>query len=190
MGYHQAGFEVVGIDINQQPHYPFEFHQGDALEYLEEHGHEFDVIHASPPCQKFSQLTRLRGKPKNHPNLINATRDLLAVSGKPYVIENVVGAPLRCDLVLCGTMFGLRMARHRIFETNVQMPLLTTICKHYKLYDPYHGGEMSRGEREKNAEAIGITWFVTRPEVRQAIPPAYTKFIGEMIRSDHEPPRR
>ena len=182
MGYHQAGFEVVGVDINPQPHYPFEFHQGDALEYLEKHGHEFDVIHASPPCPRFSSLTRLRGKNESHPDLIVPTREMLKKIGKPYIIENVEGAPLRIDLMLCGTMFGIAFPKHRIFELSFVLSVLLPPCNHHNVYDPFHGGEQARGEREKLMNLFNIDWNMTRQEVRNCIPPAYTKFIGEAIR--------
>ena len=116
MGYHRAGFEVVGVDIAMQKNYPFEFHQADALEYLQEHGHEFDAIHASPPCQAYS-VTYSLPNVGEYPELIEPIRELLISSGKPYVIENVPGAPLINPVELCGSMFGLNVIRHRRFET-------------------------------------------------------------------------
>ena len=181
MGYHKAGFEVIGVDIDPQPNYPFSFIKADAVAWLEFWGHEFDVIHASPPCQRFSAMQHMHKNKEDHPDYITPIRKLLLESGKPFVIENVVGAPLRVDLMLCGTMFGLPIAKHRIFESNVPMPLLTKVCKHENLYDRFHGGEMARGEREKNSAAHEIDWFMTRQEVREAIPPAYTEFIGKII---------
>ena len=137
MGYHRAGFDVVGVDINPQPRYPFRFVQADALEFLARHGHEFDAIHASPPCQAFCAL---KGMPnyKEHPNLIPQTRALLRATGKPYVIENVPGAPLENAVMLCGTMFGLctkcgaELRRHRLFETNWLL-LCGLTCRHGKV---------------------------------------------------------
>lgn len=183
MGYHRAGFEVVGVDIKPQPNYPFKFIQADAIDYLLEWGKHYDVVHASPPCQKFSAMQHIHKNKTKHPDLIAPTREALKkmCAFRPYVIENVVGAPLRVDLLLCGTMFELSIAKHRIFESNVSMPLLTMVCKHENLYDPYHGGEMARGEREKLSAAIGIDWFMTRGEVREAIPPAYTEYIGKIL---------
>ena len=181
VGYNRAGFEVVGVDIDLQPNYPLEFHQADALEYLEEHGNKFDVIHASPPCQKFSFMQNMHKNTEEHPDFIEPTRVLLEEIGKPYIIENVPGAPIRVDLMLCGTMFGLRVIKHRHFESNVPMPLLTPVCNHTDVYDRFHGGEQARGEREKFSKVQGIDWFMTRYEVRQAIPPAYTEFIGRAI---------
>ena len=180
-GYSLVGYEVVGVDIDDQPNYPFEFHRSDALEYLEVHGHEFDVIHASPPCQRYSIMQHIHKNKEEHPDLIGPTRDGLKRVGRPYVIENVEGAPVRVDLMLCGTMFGMRIPKHRIFESNVTMPLLTPTCNHKNVYDPYHGGEMARGERVKLAEIFGIDWFMTRQELRECIPPAYTKYIGEVL---------
>lgn len=178
MGYHRADFDVVGVDIKPQPHYPFEFVQADALEYVAEHGEEFDVIHASPPCQAYSMMQHIWKNSQDHPDLIEPTRTALLLSNKPFVIENVVGAPLRIALLLCGTMFGLKIIRHRIFESNVSMPLLTYTCHHDNVYDPWHG---NIGEREKLSKEMGIDWFMTRQEVWQAIPPAYTEFIGRQL---------
>src|SRR5690606_26563980 len=106
VGYHMAGFEVIGVDIDPQPRYPFEFHQGDALEYLAKHGGEFDAIHASPPCQAYSRATT-SGTRGNHPRMIAPLRSALGILGKPYVSENVEGAPLISPVRLCGSMFDL-----------------------------------------------------------------------------------
>ncbi len=178
MGYHRAGFEVVGVDIKPQPHYPFEFHQADALTYPFD---GFDVIHASPPCQRFSAMQNIHKNIDRHPDLIAQTRNKLLGAGKPYIIENVPKAPIRVDLLLCGTMFSLPIIRHRIFESNVLAFSLLPPCNHSNVYDPWHGGEQARNERVKLAKAMGIDWFMTRPEVREAIPPAYTEFIGKQI---------
>jgi DNA (cytosine-5)-methyltransferase 1 len=186
MGYHRAGFEVVGVDIEPIKVYPFEFHQTDALEYLAAHGHEFDAIHASPPCQAYTAMQHIRKNGHNHPDLVDPVRQLLIKTGKPYVIENVVGAPLRVDLLLCGSMFGLNIIRHRIFESNVPMPLLVPMCNHEKVYDPWHGGP---GERtaQQFKDAMGIDWMRDaggrnrKGTVAEAIPPAYTEFIGAQL---------
>tara|TARA_Y100000310_G_scaffold329844_1_gene400423 strand:- start:1211 stop:1822 length:612 start_codon:yes stop_codon:yes gene_type:complete len=178
MGYHRAGFEVEGVDIKPQPHYPFKFHLADALESPLD---GYDAYHASPPCQKFSAMQHIHNNRQEHLDLITPTRILLEKTGKPYVIENVVGAPLRISLMLCGTMFGLRIPKHRIFESSIDFPLLTLMCNHDDVYDPYHGGEMARREREKLSAVIGVDWFMTRPEVREAIPPAYTEYIGKRL---------
>jgi DNA (cytosine-5)-methyltransferase 1 len=178
MGYYRAGFEVIGVDINPQPNYPFEFKQADAMTYPLD---DFDVIHASPPCQHYTMMQRICKNKGSHPDLVEATRERLKASDKPYIIENVVGAPLIDAIILCGTMFGLRIARHRQFETNFNLYPLLPSCAHYDLYDQYHGGEMARGEREKLSKVMGIDWFMRRPEVRNAIPPVYTEWIGRQI---------
>lgn len=197
MGYHRAGFDVVGVDIKPQPRYPFEFHQADALEYLAEHGHEFGAIHASPPCQKYCRMRKLtiaQGKAKNYPDLIGDTRQALIASGKPYVIENVEGAPLLCPILLCGSMFGLDVQRHRLFECSVGM--LGPSCNHRvwkAARPPLHRLQgtsrvvgcygKGRGKGDNVAlwkAAMGIDWM-TRPQLAQAIPPAYTEYIGKQL---------
>jgi DNA (cytosine-5)-methyltransferase 1 len=179
MGYHRAGFEVVGVDIAPQPRYPFEFHQADALEYLVEHGHEFDAIHASPPCQHYSAMQHIHKNAHKWPDLVGQTRDLLTASKKPFVIENVIGAPLRVDLMLCGSIFGLGMIRHRIFESNIPMPLLVPTCHHENMYDLWHKEGVD--QRNKIREHLKIDWEMTRQEAREAIPPAYTEYIGNQL---------
>ncbi len=194
MGYHRAGFDVVGVDIKPMPRYPFTFVQGDALEYLAAHGAEFDAIHASPPCQAYMDTNKNGAKSSNHPRLIEPTRKLLEQIGRPHVIENVHLAPLRASLLLCGTMFGLRVIRHRYFELSFGAPL-TMSC--------YHWGQVANGEfigvyafggrghrhgkgmrdgppmaaQVTKAQAMGIDWMVEK-ELNEAIPPAYTEFIG------------
>ena len=183
MGYARAGFEVVGVDIIPQPHYPFGFHQGDALEFLREHGHMFDAIHASPPCQAYSETRKIQSN--DHPELIPPTRMALQQIGLPWVIENVPGSPLIDPVELCGAMFGLRTYRHRLFETSFPV----TIPPH-----PKHGApqaKMGRPPREGEfihvvgnfsgveyaKTAMGIDWM-NRNEMAQAIPPTYTEYIG------------
>ena len=186
MGYHRAGFNVVGVDIEPQPRYPFEFHEGDALEYLAAHGHEFDAIHASPPCQGYSNTQRIMQN--SHPLLIGDVRDALQAAGKPYVIENVVGAPLLDPVQLVGTMFSLGTMRPRLFECSFPVPFL--------LAPPAHTKHTKMGRRPKAGEfmhvvghfsdvraaqlAMGIDWM-TGDELREAIPPAYTEFIGRHL---------
>lgn len=182
MGYHRAGFEVVGIDNKPQPRYPFEFHKADALEYLVEHGHEFDVIHASPPCQKFSEMQKMHNNRDEHLDLIDPTRQALIKLDKLWVIENVEGAPLNTHFMLCGTMFGLRIQKHRLFESNITLPLFMPPCDHRDTYDRYHGGEQARDEKTKHAIAQGIpVGMMDRYGARQAIPPAFTEFIGKLL---------
>jgi DNA (cytosine-5)-methyltransferase 1 len=122
MGYHRAGFDVVGVDLAPQPHYPFEFSQSDALAWLDYPltlGLRFDAIHASPPCQAYSAMSACRpGLADQYPDLVAPTRELLEATGLPYVIENVPRAPLRDPVTLCGHMFGLPLYRHRLFEAN------------------------------------------------------------------------
>ena len=198
MGYHRAGFEVVGIDIEPQPRYPFEFHQGDALEFIRKHGHEFDAIHASPPCQKYSRmnqgLLQSQGRYKEHPALIEATRELLVESGKPYVIENVPGAPLRKPIVLCGSSFNLLVQRHRHFECSFFV--MVPECMHWRFVKDKPGlhrlvGKSrvvgcyghGRGKGDNKAlwsRAMNIDWM-TRDELAQEVPPDYTEWIGRQM---------
>jgi DNA (cytosine-5)-methyltransferase 1 len=186
-GYHRAGFRVIGIDIAPQPRYPYPFVQGDALEFLRKHGKHADVLHASPPCQAFTLAQRIQGR--QHPDLIAATRDLLESADVPYVIENVVGAPLRDPITLCGAMFpGLRVYRHREFESNVE---LTTpahpehVAPLRKMGRPPQPGEFMHvvgnfSGAAQAREAMGIDWM-TRDELREAIPPAYTDHVGRQL---------
>ena len=190
MGYHRAGFDVVGVDINPMAHYPFEFHQGDALEYLLNHWREFDAIHASPPCQAYSVTQRIHGN--QYPKLIKDTRDLLEITGKPYVIENVMGAPLKNPTVLNGLMFGLKVVRARQFETNwfLMAPPEPDNVKVYtnssRGYSAFRNGAThitvagNNFDPKDGAEAMGIDWM-TRPELAEAIPPKYTEFIGRQL---------
>lgn len=196
MGYHRAGFDVVGVDIKQQGHYPFEFHQADALEYVAQHGHEFDAIHASPPCQADSVTRNMpwtRGHKGEIPRLIKPVRELLQDTGLPYVIENVVGADLICPITLCGTMFGIKVFRHRIFESSCLM-LQPPHIPHTGLQVGRDGfvcvaghGDSGRGRipadhRNKASWQLGmgIDWM-TMGEMAEAIPPAYTEFIGRQL---------
>lgn len=174
MGYYRAGFEVVGVDIKPQPHYPFEFHQGDALEYCSEHGREFDVIHASPPCQHYSRATAWRGNRDNHPDLIGVTLSLLKEIDKLWIIENVPDAPIEPHFLLCGSMFGLNIRRHRYFMTSYNAFTLLPPCNHVNLMSFEHKFERAYGD------AMGCDWM-NRDEHRQAIPPAYTEFIGKQL---------
>lgn len=195
MGYSRAGFEVVGVDINPQPHYPFEFIQADALEFVARYGKNFDVIHASPPCQAYSISAPLSNG--DHPRLIEATRTALIATGKPYVIENVPGAPLLNPIVLCGTMFGLGVLRHRLFECEPTIWFPPTSCSHEGAVFPVFGGDQKRARatgktyryitvagksfiKEQAQLAMRIEWM-TNKEMAQSIPPAYTEWIGKQI---------
>lgn len=174
MGYARAGFEVTGVDLHAQARYPFEFHQSDALHYALEHWQDYDAIHASPPCQRFANVTAWRGDQSEHPDLLAATRGLLELTGLPYIIENVPEAPLRRDAVLCGSQFGLRIKRHRVFESNVPLFSLLPECRHVGLLPFMHKGERAF------ADAMGCEWMSNR-EGRQAIPPAYTEHLGGLL---------
>ncbi len=190
VGYARAGFEVVGVDIKPQPNYPYEFHQADALEILTQ-GFEpwqtFDAMHASPPCQAFTTARVIYGK--KHPDLLTPTRELLKKTGLPWVIENVPGAPMRRDLILCGSMFPeLRdgpygIVRHRWFEFSDQAlaPVLVPPCNHPpKTVSVFgHGGHIYHGG-EQWRRVMGIDWM-KRDEIALAIPPAFTEFIGERL---------
>ena len=129
MGYHRAGFDVVGVDHVAQPRYPFEFVQADALEYLAAHGRDFATIHASPPCQAYSRAKNI-GNGKSHPDLVAAVRELLMASGRPYVIENVPGSPLHFPVLVCGLALRLGVKRHRLFESSAF--LFGTCCPRHK----------------------------------------------------------
>jgi len=171
MGYHRAGFDVVGVDINPQPHYPFEFHQADALTYPLD---GFDAIHASPPCQHYANVTKWRGHTAAHPDYVPAVLDRLGDQPMPWIIENVPGAPIRPDFILCGSMFGLRIQRHRWFHTSWNAYDLMPTCDHRGLLPFMHKGEHAY------ADAMGCEWMSNR-EGRQAIPPIYTEYLGERL---------
>ncbi len=185
VGYHCAGFDVIGVDIKPMPHYPFEFHQTDALEYVAGHAHEYDVIHASPPCQAYSVTQRIHGR--TYPKLIGATRDLLKATGRPWVIENVIGSHLD-GITLCGVMFGLKTYRHRQFESNVLL-MQPPHTKHHE-FSVQVGRRASEGQFmtiaghiasiEYARHVMDIDWM-TRDELVEAVPPAYTEFIGRQL---------
>ena len=196
MGYHRAGFDVVGVDIEPQPRYPFEFHRVDALEYLAEHGDGFDAIHASPPCQHYSQMSNCRpGLSSEYPDLLQPTIDALVLTGLPWVVENVEGSGLPRQetfdgdygLLLCGTMFGLALYRHRLFQSSVPV------------VEPHHPVHLVPASRAGHWEpgtvisvsgncspiavardAMGIDWM-NRNELAESIPPAYTEYIGRTL---------
>ena len=187
MGYHRAGFDVTGVDIDPQPRYPFEFHQGDALKFLLEHWQEFDAFTGSPPCQAWTLAQRIQGN--DHPDYVAATRAAFDLIGRPWVIENVEGAPMRDPITLCGGMFpGLRVYRHRLFESNI--PLIqpthpehvTPLRKMGRRPEPgefmhvvgnFSGVALAR-------EAMGIDWM-SRDGLRESIPPAYSKHVGSQL---------
>lgn len=198
MGYARAGFEVVGVDIDPQPAYPFEFHQADAIEYVTDHWREFDAIHASPPCQVHSTLSKgnaTRGVGREHVDLIDRTRAALDAAGLPYIIENVISAPVRPDLTLCGLMFGLRVFRHRLFELGGWTALApehpthrghrVAGWRHGKKYEgdmvAVYGDGGGKGSVEDWQDALGIDWTRSRLSLAEAIPPAMTQYIGERL---------
>ncbi|MFI6325106.1 DNA cytosine methyltransferase [Nonomuraea sp. NPDC050556] len=189
MGYHLAGFTVTGVDIAPQPRYPFTYLQADALEVLSDRKFlaQFDLIHASPPCQAHTQAQPIQGR--RHPDLIAPTRRLLRTSGRQWIMENVPGAPLRPDLILCGSIFPeLRdgpygIKRHRWFEFS-DMPdelALVPPCDHPpKVVSVFgHGGARYHGV-EQWRRVMGISW-ASRDELAEAIPPAYTHYIGNAL---------
>jgi DNA (cytosine-5)-methyltransferase 1 len=173
-GYQQAGFHVVGVDHRPMPNYAGdEFVLADALTFPLE---GFDAIHASPPCQHYANVTAWRGDPADHPDLLPPTRaKLLAEAAVPWVIENLPEAPVRRDYLLCGSMFGLAVRRHRAFETSWRGFSLLPPCHHHAGVLPF----MHKGERAY-ADAMGCTWM-TKEEARDAIPPAYTRHVGEAM---------
>ena len=196
VGYHRAGFHVTGVDTLVHVDYPYELIVGDAIAFLDAGRHEgYDVIAASPPCPRYSTATPASNRDK-HPDLVGPIRDRLQEWGGPYVIENVPGAPLENPVVLCGSMFGLGVRRHRLFETNV--PMLQPECDHRsqpRVWGVYgdHGDAKpvarpdgtSRGNKARDAaharEVMGIDWMTQWDDLADAIPPAYTEWIGARL---------
>lgn len=192
MGYAMAGFDVTGIDVKHGKRYPFTYIKGDVKDYLNpEFLSQFDVIAASPPCQTFSATQHLRnaqGKSTTKVNMIPEVREALIQSGKPYIIENVPNAPLINPVQLCGSHFGLKVRRHRLFESNVQ--LVGTGCNHKEQGKPVgiygsmrdeipNGGHTAKTMDEANA-AMGIDWMIWT-ELVESIPPVYTHYLGKQI---------
>lgn len=192
VGYYRAGFDVVGVDINPQPNYPFEFIQHDALSISDILNlSDFDLIHASPPCQIHTRLKFFSGK--HHLDLIPQTRSLLKSTGKFFVIENVPGAPLVYPVKLCGLMFNLRVIRHRWFETNPWL-LSPSHPKHpekqnvpplgsYSCFkNSFYLSVISDNFNRKDAMvAMGVDWHVSKYELSQMIPPSFTEYIGKLM---------
>ncbi|MFJ1786386.1 SAM-dependent methyltransferase [Streptomyces anulatus] len=191
-GYANAGFDVTGVDLHPQPRYPFRFVQADAIAYVLEHGAQFDVIHASPPCQHDSDCQRLQGN--THPDLIAPTRTALQATGRPWVLENVRGAVPKLDrpVMLCGPMFGVETYRHRYFETGGGLTLhqphhpahTVPQAKMGRPIPPGHYGQFvgnfSGVQHARNV--MGVPWM-NRDGIRECIPPAYTQWIGTAART-------
>jgi DNA (cytosine-5)-methyltransferase 1 len=203
VGYHRAGFDVVGVDTCDQPNYPFEFHRADAVDVLMTflacgHYHrlslrDFAAIHASPPCQAYTVGRHIHDSGDRHPDLVDPVRDMLIRCGKPWVIENVPGAPMSgYSAVLCGLMFGLRVLRHRLFESSFLL-MTPPHPRHPSGSLTGAGTGYSTGRegfvcvagnnfvREAGAAAMGIDWMKTRRELANAIPPAYCEFVGRQL---------
>jgi len=193
MGYAKAGYEVVGMDIKHGKRYPFEYIRRDVMTLRPEDLEGFDLIHASPPCQTYSVTKHLRvaqGKSTSKQDLLAQVRSLLVVSEIPYVIENVKGAPLIDPVQLCGSAFGLKVRRHRLFESS--MELRGTDCHHKEqgkpvgiygsMRDEIPGGGHTAKTMDEAREAMGIDWMIWG-ELVEAIPPAYTHYIGQQIMS-------
>lgn len=194
MGYIRAGWDVVGVDIKPQLDYPSTLVIGDALDFLADNWQYFDAIHASPPCQASSALSKGTNKGREYVQLIPETRRLLRATGLPTVIENVQGSDLRRDLTLCGEMFGLGVLRHRYFELGRwSMPAPAHKAhrgrvrgwRHGEFFDgPYlavYGDGGGKGSVAEWQAAMGIDWTDDRKAIAEAIPPAYTELIGAQL---------
>jgi site-specific DNA-cytosine methylase len=183
-GYSRAGYRVVGVDIKPQPSYPFEFHQADALTYPLD---GFNVIHASPPCQRWAEAGTDRKLAEEHPDLLTPIRERLKAWGRPYVIENIPTAPMEDSILLCGSTFGLPIVRHRRFEVWPALGLVPSSCHQRKFNRsvghpgtyPYATGSWEAAWRE---HVLPVVWpWMTLAEAGEAIPPQYTTFIGEQL---------
>lgn len=195
MGYARAGFEVLGVDLHPQPHYPFEFVQADALEFPLE---GFDAIHASPPCQRFSPISRYQRVAESYPDLIAPTRARLKSAGVPAVLENVPEAPVRADVTLCGRYFGLPIFRHRAFELIGWEVRESPACpghvdgtprQSWSGYNRLPGILTIVGHTFSLRDgriAMEMPWAGSREELAEAIPPAYTQWLGLMLRAELE----
>ena len=187
MGYSYAGFQVIGVDINPQPDYPFQFIQADAIWFLRDYANIFDVVHASPPCQAYTWGTR-KGRENKFPDLVELTRYFLDFQNPSFIIENVPQAPLIDPITLCGAMFDLEVIRHRNFE--IHPPLLSqpkhkphngTVRDGTYITVAGHGGDSKRYGIADIQRAMGIDWTRNKQSLVEAIPPAYTEFIGKEL---------
>ena len=194
VGYHRAGFsEIVGVDIKPQPRYPFRFVQGDAIKYLSDNWVKFDVFHASPPCQRWSIGNRPQRSAEKHHDFIAPTRRWFRGIRRPWVIENVRLAPMENAILLCGTMFDLKVFRHRLFESK-HLLLAPAHSRHDGSTGAHRGYSTLRSGRngficvaghnfefQAAADAMRIDWMKARWELAEAIPPAYTEYIGRQL---------
>lgn len=193
MGYARAGFQVIGVDIKPHKDYPFEMIVADVMDLTPDQLQEFDLIHASPPCQPFTSLMNLahaQGKKTNKHDLLEPTRHLLRASGVDYIIENVPNAPLVRPIMLCGSAFGLGVRRHRLFES--MLHLTGTQCNHKaqgrpigvygSMRDQIPNGGKTADSIEQAREAMGIDWAMKWGDIVEAIPPAYTEYLANQIK--------
>ena len=188
-GLSNVDFAVIGVDIKPQPYYPFPFIEADVMSLDADWFKGFDAIWASPPCQRYSLNAIQHQTVEDHPDLIVPTRELLDSTGLPYVIENIPNAPIRKDLLLCGSMFGLRLIRHRIFESNIRLTQLEHGDHHpyFITVTGHPGGNSSRdgnahlGTMEEWQEVMEIDWLPART-LAEAVPPAYAEHIGIDLR--------
>lgn len=196
-GYYLAGYDVTGVDISPQPNYPahMKFIQADAIEVLDdiEFCRQFDLIHASPPCQRYCPATKIAGNADDHPDFVGIVREKLERIGKPYIIENVPNAPLKNYVLLCGTMFGLQVIRHRKFECSPSIYFPPFGCNHNGKCNTHRGfSSFARGSKYITVAghnfklndakiAMEIDWM-GQDEIKEAIPPAYTRWLGDQMR--------
>lgn len=191
VGYQRAGWEVDGVDIMPQRHFPFRFFKADAVEFIYEHGHRYDAIVGGPVCKRYSKTWRIQTL--DHPTQIPATRAAMVASGKPYIIENVEDAlpELLTPMLLCGQDFGLHTYRHRLFESNVRLVRPGSHAPHIKPTvkmgralrpgDYYHAvGNFSSVEIIR--ADMGVEWM-NRQEIAQCIPPSYTQYLGTQLKA-------
>ena len=205
VGYHRAGYDVTGVDIKDHKDYPYPLIVADVLDFMSTVGwaDDYDLIHASPPCPRYSTITRVSGNPEDHPDLVPLMIEQLELTGKPWIIENVMGAPMPGSVTLCGSAFGLRVRRHRQFLSNLE--LRGTKCDHKSqgraigVYGNQTGSYAKQLERYARIgrdyglraesvadaqDAMGIDWMSNWDDLTDAIPPAYTEYIGLIIRAD------
>lgn len=201
-GYIDAGFDVTGVDIVPQPNYPGTFVPGDALEYLKEYGHEYDAIHASPPCQSYSTGVTSRSSKyvptlgKDEPALIGPTHEILVTTGKPWIIENVAGAKAHMPtppVLLCGSFFGLMIPRHRLFSASFDIVTPDAhkcrgLAKRSAEQLGWEYRDMSvtgkgrrKGTSDRWRQLMGIDWHMSQHEIAESIPPAYTRHVGNQL---------